>query len=47
MAALAAGLSALGAAGVDPEDLSVRRPTLDEVFLRLTEPATDPAEVSG
>jgi ABC-2 type transport system ATP-binding protein len=47
MAALAAGLSALGAAGVDPEDLSVRRPTLDEVFLRLTEPAADPAEVSG
>jgi ABC-2 type transport system ATP-binding protein len=47
MAALAAGLAALGAAGVDPEDLSVRRPTLDEVFLRLTDPAADPAEVSG
>jgi ABC-2 type transport system ATP-binding protein len=36
MAALSAGLAALGAAGVLAEDLSVRRPTLDEVFLQLT-----------
>src|SRR4051794_34093687 len=39
MAALAAGLAALAGAGLEPEDLSVRRPTLDEVFLRLTAPA--------
>lgn len=37
MAALAGALTALTEAGVDPEDLAVRRPTLDEVFLQLTE----------
>ena len=42
----------LDAAGVDPEDVAVRQPTLDEVFLKLTgrpkdAPATDePAEVA-
>jgi ABC-2 type transport system ATP-binding protein len=44
MAALGAGLGALAAAGVVAEDLTVRRPTLDEVFLQLTGPA---AEVSA
>ncbi|MFG2044484.1 ATP-binding cassette domain-containing protein [Dactylosporangium sp. NPDC048998] len=39
----------LDAAGVDPEDVAVRRPTLDEVFLALTgkrddgEPAAEPS----
>ncbi|MHA6782823.1 ATP-binding cassette domain-containing protein [Pseudonocardia saturnea] len=37
MAALAATVTALGAEGVEAEDLTVRRPTLDEVFLDLTE----------
>ncbi len=37
MAALAATVVALGAEGVAAEDLTVRRPTLDEVFLHLTE----------
>ncbi|MGE6736998.1 daunorubicin/doxorubicin resistance ABC transporter ATP-binding protein DrrA, partial [Streptomyces sp. NPDC059900] len=32
---------ALQDAGVDAEDIAVRRPTLDEVFLRLTGPAED------
>jgi ABC-2 type transport system ATP-binding protein len=36
MAALAATLHAVQAAGVEAEDLTVRRPTLDEVFLQLT-----------
>ena len=39
MAALAATLTGLSRAGVDAEDLSVRRPTLDEVFLQLTDEA--------
>jgi len=37
MAALAATVAALGAEGIEAEDLTVRRPTLDEVFLQLTE----------
>jgi ABC-2 type transport system ATP-binding protein len=37
MAALGATLTALAAAGVAAEDIAVRRPTLDEVFLRLTD----------
>ncbi|MEV0262921.1 ATP-binding cassette domain-containing protein [Streptomyces sp. NPDC050617] len=36
VAALGETLRALGAAGVEVEDIAVRRPTLDEVFLRLT-----------
>ena len=36
MAALAGLLPALTAAGIDAEDVSVRRPTLDEAFLHLT-----------
>ncbi|MFE7117796.1 ATP-binding cassette domain-containing protein [Streptomyces sp. NPDC057654] len=36
VAALTETLRALGAAGVEVEDIAVRRPTLDEVFLRLT-----------
>ncbi|QIP85366.1 ATP-binding cassette domain-containing protein [Streptomyces sp. Tu 2975] len=36
MAALTETVRALEAAGVEAEDLSVRRPTLDEVFLHLT-----------
>ena len=34
--------AALADAGLDPLDLTVRRPTLDEVFLQLTGRATDP-----
>ncbi|MER7537324.1 ATP-binding cassette domain-containing protein [Streptomyces sp. NPDC097704] len=36
MAALAETVRALGAAGIEAEDIALRRPTLDEVFLRLT-----------
>jgi ABC-2 type transport system ATP-binding protein len=36
MAALTETVRALEAAGVEAEDLSIRRPTLDEVFLHLT-----------
>ncbi|WP_214407709.1 ATP-binding cassette domain-containing protein [Pseudonocardia lacus] len=39
MAALGATLAGLAGAGVAVEDLAVRRPTLDEVFLRLTDRA--------
>lgn len=35
-AGLLSAVRALDAAGIDPEDLSLRRPTLDEVFLSLT-----------
>jgi ABC-2 type transport system ATP-binding protein len=37
--ALAPVVRALDAAGVDVDDLALRRPTLDEVFLHLTAPA--------
>ena len=43
LAALAGALAGLTDAGVDPEDLSVRRPTLDEVFLQLTDRKQVPA----
>ncbi|MDH6549658.1 ABC-2 type transport system ATP-binding protein [Streptomyces sp. SAI-117] len=36
MAALAEVVRALGAAGIEAEDVALRRPTLDEVFLHLT-----------
>ncbi|MDT0446855.1 ATP-binding cassette domain-containing protein [Streptomyces johnsoniae] len=36
MAALAETVRALSAAGIDAEDIALRRPTLDEVFLHLT-----------
>jgi ABC-2 type transport system ATP-binding protein len=36
MAALSAVVRALEEAGIDAEDVSLRRPTLDEVFLHLT-----------
>ncbi|MFD3924225.1 ATP-binding cassette domain-containing protein [Streptomyces sp. NPDC058595] len=36
MAALARAVRELEAAGIEAEDVGVRRPTLDEVFLRLT-----------
>ncbi|WP_455353707.1 ATP-binding cassette domain-containing protein [Streptomyces sp. SYSU K217416] len=37
MAALTETVRALRAAGIEPEDIAVRRPTLDEVFLHLTQ----------
>ncbi|MFE6920804.1 ATP-binding cassette domain-containing protein [Nocardia sp. NPDC057663] len=37
MAALTETVRALAATGIEPEDIAVRRPTLDEVFLHLTE----------
>ena len=37
MAALAGAVRALEDAGIAAEDIAVRRPTLDEVFLQLTE----------
>ncbi|MGX2996462.1 ATP-binding cassette domain-containing protein [Streptomyces sp. JNUCC 64] len=39
MAALTGAVRALEEAGVRAEDMAIRRPTLDEVFLRLTEGA--------
>jgi ABC-2 type transport system ATP-binding protein len=36
MAALSAVVRALESAGIEAEDVILRRPTLDEVFLRLT-----------
>ncbi|MEU6619611.1 ATP-binding cassette domain-containing protein [Streptomyces litmocidini] len=36
MAVLAETVRALGAAGIEAEDIALRRPTLDEVFLHLT-----------
>lgn len=36
MAALAAVVRALEEAGIEAEDIALRRPTLDEVFLHLT-----------
>ncbi|GHH43203.1 ATP-binding cassette domain-containing protein [Streptomyces candidus] len=36
MAALTETVQALQAAGIDAEDIAVRRPTLDEVFMQLT-----------
>jgi ABC-2 type transport system ATP-binding protein len=40
LAALGTTLARLSDAGVQAEDLQVRRPTMDEVFLQLTAPAT-------
>ncbi|MEU4212126.1 ATP-binding cassette domain-containing protein [Streptomyces sp. NPDC026206] len=37
VAALTRVVGALAAAGIEAEDIALRRPTLDEVFLRLTE----------
>lgn len=37
MAALTEAVRALEAAGIEAEDIAVRRPTLDEVFLHLTQ----------
>lgn len=34
--------AALASAGIEPLDLAVRRPSLDEVFLQLTGPTADP-----
>jgi ABC-2 type transport system ATP-binding protein len=42
VAALTVVVRALDAGGLDAEDIGVRRPTLDEVFLRLTGHATRP-----
>lgn len=36
MASLTETVRALGAAGIEAEDIALRRPTLDEAFLRLT-----------
>ena len=41
MSVMTAVLGGLGAAGIDPEDFAVRRPTLDEVFMQLTGHRTD------
>lgn len=38
---LTAAVRALDDAGVDPQDIGLRRPTLDDVFLRLTGHTTD------
>ncbi|MFD5555475.1 ATP-binding cassette domain-containing protein [Streptomyces sp. NPDC127068] len=40
MAALTAAVRALERSGIEPEDVAIRRPTLDEVFLQLTKGAT-------
>jgi ABC-2 type transport system ATP-binding protein len=41
---LAAVVRDLDAAGVEVEDLGLRRPTLDDVFLSLTGRAAEPGE---
>lgn len=43
MSALSAVVRALDAQGITPEDLSLRRPTLDDVFLQLTAPRSGAA----
>jgi ABC-2 type transport system ATP-binding protein len=43
VAALTAAARELDAAGIDVEDIALRRPTLDEVFLHLTGHDTQPA----
>jgi ABC-2 type transport system ATP-binding protein len=40
LAALSATLAGIDAAGIDAEDVQVRRPTMDEVFLQVTATAT-------
>ncbi|MFC9248197.1 ATP-binding cassette domain-containing protein [Streptomyces sp. NPDC057136] len=47
MAALTRTVRALEDAGIVAEDIAVRRPTLDEVFLSLTERTPDDAEVAA
>ncbi|NKY98018.1 ATP-binding cassette domain-containing protein [Nocardiopsis alborubida] len=47
MGALNHVVRALGKAGIEAEDLAVRRPTLDEVFLHLTGDSADGAGDSG
>jgi ABC-2 type transport system ATP-binding protein len=44
MAALAETVRALESAGIEAEDIALRRPTLDEVFLTLTGTAAAPAD---
>lgn len=46
MATLARTLRALEEAGIEAEDVAVRRPTLDEVFLSLTRRGADDVEVA-
>jgi len=49
-AALVAAVRSLDAAGLDVDDVLLRRPTLDEVFLHLTatdQPATDQPATEG
>ncbi|HEX6197940.1 MAG TPA: ATP-binding cassette domain-containing protein [Jiangellaceae bacterium] len=47
MAALAGAVTALQDAGVEAEDIGIRRPTLDEAFLNLTGQATQKQETAG
>ncbi|MEV6700291.1 ATP-binding cassette domain-containing protein [Streptomyces sp. NPDC051453] len=47
MTALTEAVRALQDAGVEAEDIALRRPTLDEVFLRLTGPGQKDAEERG
>jgi ABC-2 type transport system ATP-binding protein len=47
MATLTRTVRALEEAGIEAEDIAVRRPTLDEVFLALTDRQPEPAEVSA
>jgi ABC-2 type transport system ATP-binding protein len=41
MSVMTAVLGGLGEAGISPEDVAVRRPTLDDVFMQLTGHRTD------
>jgi ABC-2 type transport system ATP-binding protein len=38
---LAAVIHALDAEGIEADDIALRQPTLDEVFLRLTQPRAE------
>ncbi len=45
--ALARVMEALAEAGIDVADIGLRRPTLDDVFLRLTGHRSEPVETVG
>ncbi|WP_185302783.1 ATP-binding cassette domain-containing protein [Streptomyces finlayi] len=47
MAALTRAVRALEDAGIEAEDIAIRRPTLDEVFLSLTDKTADDTEVAA
>jgi ABC-2 type transport system ATP-binding protein len=45
--ALVSVVTALAEARIEPQDIALRRPTLDEVFIHLAGPSADPQEVAS